>query len=89
MEYCFTRSVFDKNLSKWNFNKGVSCTNIFYHNKNFENKYNSGKELPSYTGDFLIWFEENRDKIRDIHNPKEEILDFFSFDSNLDLNKDS
>ena len=45
---------------------------------NFINKYNFDEELPRSKKEFLEWFEENRDKIREINNPKDKVLDFFS-----------
>ena len=50
-------------------------------NTNFQNKYNDGNQMPNNTKDFINWFEKNRDKIRDIDTPKEEVLDFFSFNN--------
>ena len=89
MSGMFECSMFDKDISSWKFNEDVICNHIFYKNTNFQNKYNDGNQMPNNTKDFINWFEKNRDKIRDINTPKEEVLDFFSFDSNIELNKDS
>ena len=57
---------------------------MFEDNKSFENKYNDGNKIPYHSKDFLRWLEENREKIIEMNLPKEEILDFFSFDSNIE-----
>ncbi len=84
MESGFDFCNFDGDISKWNFNKEINCDNIFDDNKNFNNKYNCEKILISNTNDFLFWFENNREKMRELNISKENILDFFSFDSNLE-----
>ncbi len=87
MSNIFESSYFSGDISKWKFNKNVSCVNIFYNNDNFSNKYNDGHDLPRQTRYFLDWFENNRFKMKELNQgTKEEILNFFSFDNNL--NKD-
>ncbi len=85
----FARSDFNGDISSWNFNQNVNCNDFVIQNKNFIDKYNSSKDIPNDTNDFLDWFEDNRGKIKELNTSKEEILDFFSFDSNIELNKDS
>ena len=81
MDYLFYNCPFDGDISNWNFNQDVSCNSIFHQNINFKNKYNNGNQIPNHTKYFLKWFEQNREKIRDINTTKEEVLDFFSFDN--------
>ena len=80
--YMFYNSKFEKDISLWNFSEDSNCDNIFVYNENFKNKYNSGKEIPDDTNEFLEWFEKNRENIKNINQgSKEEVLDFFSFDN--------
>lgn len=84
-DFMFYESKFCGDISNWKFNKDDFCTfsDVFKGNKNFKNKYNSGKDIPHDTNDFLEWFENNREKMKNIdQGSKEEILDFFSFDNN-------
>ena len=62
---------------------------MFQNNVVFRTKYNSGEEVLSSSKNILKWFEENREKMKEINVPKEEVLDFFSFDlkNNLEINK--
>ena len=71
--------------SKWNFNKNINCDEIFRFNDNFSNKYNDGKPIPLDKEDFLKWFEENREKMKELNITKEELLDFFSFDNKKEI----
>ena len=87
MNSMFDRSNFNGDISNWKFYKNVFCEDFVYNNDNFEEKYNNQNSIPNNTEDFLDWFEENRFKMREINTPKQEILDFFSFDSN-NLNKE-
>ena len=58
-------------------------------NNNFIDKYNDGNCISNYTKGFLSWFEENREKIKELNTSKEEIFDFFSFDNqNIELDKE-
>ena len=84
----FSYSSFDSDISSWNFNKDSNLINLFNGNNNFKNKYNNGNMIPNYSNDFIIWFEENRDKIRELNQgTKDEVLDFFSFDLNKEIEK--
>ncbi len=86
MKSMFDSCTFNKDISNWQFNEKVSCYEIFCNNNNFRDKYNNGSYIPNSTKDFLFWFENNREKMKELNITKEEVLDFFSFDSNL--NKD-
>ncbi len=81
----FELSPFDGDISKWNFNKNINCDEIFRFNDNFSNKYNDGKPIPLDKEDFLKWFEENREKMKELNITKEELLDFFSFDNKKEI----
>lgn len=85
--HMFYSSKFDKDISSWEFNKNSYCYCIFFQNNNFEKKYNNGIEDIKDTNDFFKWFEENRDKIKEINTPKEKILEFFNFENNINLDK--
>ena len=77
----FFNSQFSGDISSWQFNKGIFCDDMFTDNKNFKDKYNNGKLIPYETNKFLEWFEENKDKIKELNTSKEEVLDFFSFEN--------
>ena len=80
--------MFNGDISSCNFNKDISCFDFALKNNNFQNKYNNGNDIPSHTPFFLDWFEENRKKMRDINQgTKKEVLDFFSFDLNKEIEK--
>lgn len=84
MQSVFEYSNFNGDISKWNFNQNVKCNGLFDNNKNFDIKYgNNLVEFIFYTKDFLQWFENNKHQIRNLNTTKEDILDFFSFDNNL------
>lgn len=79
----FAHNQFSGDLSSWQFNKNHEdfiMTDIFSYNQKFSNKYNEGKKMSEYTTELLEWFERNREKMREINTPKEEVLDFFSFE---------
>ncbi len=84
----FDSCSFDGDISSWKFNENVDCFDIFCDNENFKDIYNINNYYPyQYSKDFLKWFERNREKIKELNQgSKEEVLDFFSFDYNL--NKD-
>ncbi len=82
----FFSCPFDGDISFWNFNKDISCFDFALKNNNFQNKYNNGNDIPSHTPFFLDWFEENREKMKDINQgTKEEVFDFFSFNETKNL----
>ena len=61
---------------------------MFLDNYDFFNKYNNGCQLPEDNEDTIQWFKDNREKIKDINTSKEEVLDFFSFNNEKELNYD-
>ncbi len=81
MNNTLSNCPFDGDISSWNFNNKVDCDYLIHFNESFINKYNSGKDIPWESKEFKLWFEENRNKMKEINLPKEKILDFFSFDN--------
>ncbi len=76
---------FDGDISSWVLNDKIDCDYLIHLNESFKNKYNNGNEIPCESNEFKEWFENNRDKIINLNTSKEEVLDFFSFDSNKTL----
>ncbi len=77
----FSTSPFEGDISLWQFNANVDCDDIFNGSFNFINKYNNQKNIPNNSKKFIEWFENNKNKIMEIKNPKEKILEFFSFEN--------
>lgn len=88
MKFMFDSCPFNGDISKWQFKPNFNCHEIFSNNQNFYDKYNNGKKISDYTIDFLTWFENNRFKIRDKNTSENEVLDFFSFENNLNIVKE-
>ena len=61
------------------------ANSVFNGNNNFTNKYNNENIIPNDTKDFLKWFEENREKMKEIYLSKDQILDFFDFENNKSI----
>lgn len=87
LSYIFGLSEFDGDISSWNINNDVECFSMFQSNVAFRTKYNNGEEIFSSSKNILKWFEDNKEKMKEINTPKEKILDFFSFESNKELDK--
>lgn len=76
----FEESQFNGDISSWQFNEESNCFDLFTNNQNFINKYNNGESIPRNTKTFTTWFENNKEKIKEInYGTTKEILDFFSF----------
>jgi hypothetical protein len=84
MNSIFAKSYFSSDISKWEFNTNVDCGYMFYSSHKWINTYNNCNKIDNISFEVLEWFEKNRNKIREINTPEEEILDFFSFNSNLE-----
>ena len=84
-EFVFYESEFNGDISNWKLNQDMflSFYSFVDENENFKNKYNSGKDIPHDSNGFRKWFEENREKMRELNTSKEEVLDFFSFDEKI------
>lgn len=85
ISFVFCNSLYNGDISSWNLNNGVECVYMFVGNHNFLNKYNNGENVSIYSFECLQWLNENREKIKEINNPKEEVLDFFSFDDKKEI----
>lgn len=84
LDLLFYENNFDKDLSYWNFDNVIFCEYVVFLNNEFKNKYNNGKEIPCESKEFKEWFEKNREKIRNLNTSKNEVLNFFSFDKDLE-----
>ena len=59
---------------------------MFVGNKNFLEKYNNNENISTHTLDCLKWFEENKEKMKELNQgTKEDVLDFFSFDDKKEI----
>ena len=85
MSDVFIFSKFNGDISSWNMSSVTDMSYMFYNAEAFQNKYNYGKPpLPDETNDIKEWFNNNREKmkeidikyIKNIHG--KEIDDFFS-----------
>lgn len=86
LDFMFSSSNFNGNIHKFEFNKNADCDYIFGFNQHMYIKYNNGEEIPTSSKNFKKWFQENRDKFKEIElGTKFEVLDFFNFDE-LKLN---
>jgi hypothetical protein len=71
---------FNQNISSWKLDNIKSSYSMFNKAKAFEDKYNNGKPLSSYTDKIKEWINNNRERmneidIKDQHG--EEIDGFF------------
>ena len=91
LRFMFYGAKFDNILSNYNFNfncNDIIIEDMFLDNYDFFNKYNNGRQLPEDNKDIIQWFKDNREKIREINTSKEEVLDFFNFNNEKELNYD-
>lgn len=86
IDHMFEKSSFDGDISKWDFYSVMDVNRFVYNNINFKNKYNNGEELPCNMNRFLEWFEDNRENIKNKNISKEQILDFFDFNKEKEIN---
>ena len=71
---------FAQNIGKWDLSNIKEAIFMLDNTEAFENKYNDGNTLPSYINDIKEWFNNNRDKMREIEIKEKysnEIENFF------------
>ena len=71
---------FAQNIGKWDLSNIKEAIFMLDNTEAFENKYNEGNTLPSYINDIKEWFNNNRDKMREIEIKEKysnEIENFF------------
>ena len=71
---------FAQNIGKWDLSNIKEAIFMLDNTEAFENKYNNGNTLPSYINDIKEWFNNNRDKMREIEIKEKysnEIENFF------------
>ena len=85
MSDVFIFSKFNGDISSWNMSSVTDMSYMFYNAEAFQNKYNYGKPpLPDETNDIKEWFNNNREKMKEIdikyikNTHGKEIDDFFS-----------
>ena len=79
---------FNSDISKWNL-ENIDCDYMFDNAKAFYKKFNNNIPLPSENNDIKEWLNNNRDIMKAIDtkaNYKNEIDNFFSNFSNIELN---